>query len=187
MKRLITVLLLSLGILLPARAVTPPQGQRHLVRAGWGDSLFESLAFHENQDQTHFAYTGHFFADYQYNLTRVVSMGAQADIQGIFWTENNVRSRNYDVTLMPTVRFTWLHTDWVRLYSGLGAGVLFAFDNAGGLDVAPAVDIQTIGVQIGKTPWCGSIDFGFLSALKNAHYIYMFGSRLVSVSVNYRW
>lgn len=185
MKRfiLITLLLLFLGPL-NGRAQ-----ERHLVRLGMGDWLFEALAFHPTDKTSDYAYTGHYFADYQYYLTDLLSVGAQADIQGIFWTEtqDKRRSRNYDLTLMPTVRFTWLHTPWVRLYSGMGAGVLFAFDNDRSLEVAPAFDFKPIGIQLGKTHWCGSLDFGFMASMKNVNHIYFFGSRLVSVSVNYRW
>jgi hypothetical protein len=182
---------------------------------GWGDMLFETLAFHSTVSGTYpspeslpatffrdekygFGYTGHFYAEYLYRCSRVVSVGIQADAEGIFWKEGRfdryhkltgaeVAVRNWDVVLMPTVRFTWLHTPWVRLYSGLGAGVLFAFDNARQLEAAPAFDVKPLGIQLGKTHWCGSLDFGFLSSMKSVNHIYMFGSRLVSVSVNYRW
>lgn len=183
MKRMI---ILSLALFLCGSFALRAQ-DKHLVRLGWGDMLFEALAFHPTDKTSDYAYTGHIFADYQYSLTKVISVGAQADLQGICWTEDNRRSRNYDLVLMPTVRFTWLHTPWVRLYSGLGAGVLFAFDNARQLEAAPAFDVKPLGIQLGKTHWCGSLDFGFLSSMKSVNHIYMFGSRLVSVSVNYRW
>lgn len=160
---------------------------RHLLRLGIGDSLFEGLAFHPANGTSQYAYTGHFFTDYHYSLTKVVSVGAQTDFQGIFWTQDKRRSRNFDLSFMPTVRFTWLHTEWVRLYSGMGAGVLFAFDNAGGFEAAPVVNLNPVGIQLGKTNWCGSLDLGFMTSLRDLHHIYMLGSRLVSVSVNYRW
>ena len=69
----------------------------------------------------------------------------------------------------------------------MGAGVLVAFDHARNLEVAPAFDFNPVGIQLGKTHWCGSLDFGFMASMKNVNHIYMFGSRLVSVSVNYRW
>ena len=183
MKRYV---LLSL-LLLFAAVFSGRAQERHLVRLGWGDPLFERLAFHDTDQTGDYAYTGHCFADYRYSLTKVISVGAQADFQGIFWTQDNRRSRNYDLVLMPTVRFTWLHTSWVRLYSGMGAGMLFAFDNARNREVAPAFDFNPLGIQLGKTRWCGSLDFGFMASMKNVNHIYMFGSRLVSVSVNYRW
>ena len=163
-------------------------GPRHLARLGWGDMLFETLAFHPGENTSHYGYTGHFFADYHYKLTRVVSVGAQMDFQGIFWTENKTfRSRNYDLCLLPQARFTWMNKEWVRLYSGLGAGLLFAFDNAGGHAFAPVFHLNTLGIQVGKGHWCGSVDLGLMASLNDLNRIYLFGSRLLSVSVNYRW
>lgn len=161
--------------------------EKHLVRLGWGDSLFESLVFHPSDETKDYSFSGHYFTDYQYSVTKVFSVGIQADFQSICWTQNSRRSRNFDLTLMPTMRFTWLRSEWVRLYSGLGAGVLFAFDNAGGKAFAPAFCLSPIGIQLGKTNWCGSLDLGGLVALKDRERIYMLGSRLVSVSVNYCW
>ena len=73
------------------------------------------------------------------------------------------------------------------LYAGLGAGVLLALDNARRCEVAPALQLTLIGVQLGRGPWTGTVEFGGLNALVNANRIYMLGSRLVSVSVNYHW
>ena len=161
---------------------------RHLVRLGWGDCLFEALAFHPASGTSAYNYSGHYFADYRYSLTRVISVGVQADFQSVCWTEENGhRLRNYDLSLMPCVRFTWLHTPWVRLYSGLGGGMLYAFDNSGGKDFVPVFDVNPVGIQLGKTRWCGSLDLGFMTAVKDIQNIYMAGSRLVSVSVNYCW
>ena len=163
-------------------------GPRHLARLGWGDMLFETLAFHPGENTSHYGYTGHFFADYHYQLSRRVSVGAQVDFQGIFWTENKTfRSRNYDLCLLPQARFTWMNKEWVRLYSGLGAGLLFAFDNAGGHAFAPVFHLNTLGIQVGKGHWCGSVDLGLMASLNDLNRIYLFGSRLLSVSVNYRW
>lgn len=161
--------------------------EKHLVRLGWGDSRFEKLAFHVGDGKENFAYTGHFFTDYQYYFTNVTSVGIQADFQAICWTQKKQRQRTFDITLMPTVRFTWMHSSWARLYSGLGAGVLFTFDNDGDHAFAPAFNLSPIGLQLGKTHWCGSIDLGFMAAFNNLNRVYMMGSRLVSVSVNYRW
>lgn len=179
-------LLLILTILLTIPAVCA-RGQ-HLVRMGWGDSLFESLAFHPANGTSAYTYTGHIFADYHYSITPFFSVGGQLDFQSICWTTaQNLRSRNYDLSILPTVRFTWLRRKWIRLYSGLGAGLLFAFDNAGGRDFLPVFNLNSIGIQFGDGPWCGSVDLGFMVALRGTGKVYMLGSRLLSVGVNYRW
>lgn len=184
MKRFLTVLL----FLIPVLSWSQESGTRHLARLGWGDMLFETLAFHPQENTSRYGYTGHLFADYHYTLTQVISVGGQVDFQGIFWTEDNsFRSRNYDLCILPSARFTWLNKEWVRLYSGVGLGLLFAFDNAGGHGIAPVFNLNSIGVQVGNGHWCGSADLGFMVSLNNLNRIYMFGSRLVSVGVNYRW
>ena len=181
-------LLIAVFLLIYSLCGAQETGTRHLARLGWGDMLFETLAFHPGENTSHYGYTGHIFADYHYQLTKRVSLGAQVDFQGIFWTEGQkTRSRNYDLCILPSARFTWMNREWVRLYSGLGAGLLFAFDNVGGHKFAPVFNLNTIGLQIGNGPWCGSLDLGFMASLSNLNQIYMFGSRLVSVSVNYRW
>ena len=203
-KKLIFSLLLGTALLCQAGAKNPPL-KHHQVRLGWGDPLFETLAFHEGVSQDddftrtdRFGYSGHFFLEYQYRFTRVISVGLQTDIQGIFWNETpcdtsrnpvgpSFRSRNYDLSILPTVRFTCLNTKWVQLYGGMGAGLLVAFDNSKRSELAPVVDLTLLGVQIGKGPWSGSLELGGMFSMRNALAIYMLGSRLVSVSVNYSW
>jgi hypothetical protein len=204
MKKLIFSLLLGTVLLCQAEAKNPPL-KHHLVRLGWGDPLFETLAFHEGvatgegfTRADRFGYTGHFFAEYQYRFNRVVSVGFQADIQGIFWNETPCdafrnptgpafRSRNYDLSILPTVRLTCLNTQWVQLYGGLGLGLMVAFDNSKRTETAPVLDLTLLGVQIGKGPWTGSVELGGMVSVRNAQKIYMVGSRLISVSINYAW
>lgn len=179
-----TALLLFVSLSLPGKA----QDSKHLLRLGWGDYLFEKLAFYPSDYTSDYAYTGHIFADYQYSLTNLISVGAQADFEGIFWTtEEKFRSRNYDLSLLATLRFTWYRSEWIRLYSGLGYGPLLLLDNNGGREWGGVLSLNPIGVQAGRSPLCISLDLGMMAAMKNVNRIYMFGSRLFSVSVNYRW
>ncbi|MBQ3941548.1 MAG: hypothetical protein II676_01730, partial [Bacteroidales bacterium] len=73
-----------------------------------------------------------------------------------------------------------------ELYSGLGAGLLCALDNQGGAEFAPAVNINLFGVQVGKGPISASVELGALNSMFKSR-VYMLGSRLVSVSLNYRF
>lgn len=201
-KHLIITLL---GIVLLCQAVFASAQPRHQVRLGWGDPLFETMAFHEGASpvgefvRTHdYCYTGHFFAEYLYRLTKVVSLGIQTDLEGIFWKETQTdayrkpigpssSSRNYDLSILPTVRLTFLDTPWVQLYAGGGIGLMTAFDNARNLELAPVLSLTPFAIQVGKGPWSGSLELGGLTSLKSDNKIYMLCSRLVSVSVNYRW
>jgi len=188
---------------------------RHSVRIGWGDMMFETMAFGpslsgewpspESLPETYMhdeiydvGYTGHIFAEYQYRVSKVTSLGIQADLEGIFWKEGlfdryhhliapATNVRNWDLDLLLTARFTYFNRDWVRLYSGLGVGALFAFDNLGNFGVAPAVNINWIGVEVGKGPWGGSFELGALNALSNTRTIYQVFSRIFSLSFYYKW
>ena len=191
MKKLIFTLLFGTLLLCQAEAKDPPL-RHHQLRLGWGDPLFETLAFHEGaatEGSVHrqdFRYTGHFFLEYRYHFNRVVALGLQTDIEGIFWKENTP-SRNYDLSILPTLRLTCLNTRYVQLYGGFAAGLMLAFDNARNKETAPVVNFTLLGVQVGKGPWSGSLELGGMTSLRNASKIYMLGSRLVSVSVNYSW
>ena len=203
MKKLLFTLLLGTVLLCQAEAKNPPL-RHHQLRLGWGDPLFETLAFHEGaatQDfvrKQDFCYTGHFFVEYEYRLNRVVSFGIQTDIEGIFWKEapvdiyrqptgKSTSSRNYDFSILPTLRLTCLNTRYVRLYGGFALGGMIAFDNAGTAERSPVINITPLGVQVGNGPWSGTLELGALTAVKDANHVYMLGSRLVSVSVNYSW
>lgn len=192
-----------------------PIEHRHSFRIGWGDMLYETMAFrpkligtwpnpgalpdnYSHYETFDFGYTGHLFAEYQYRLTKVTSLGIQADVEGIFWKEgvfdkyHNLMLpaksvRNWDLTLLATARFTYFDRPWVRLYSGLGVGALFAFDNDGGFGAAPALNLNWIGVEVGKGQWGGSFELGGLSALANTRTIYQVFSRIFSVSFYYKW
>ena len=168
--------------------------QKHQLRVGWGDMLFETLAFHSSTmnlypENTHdYKYSGHIFGEYRYNFNKVTSLGLLADFESICWTVGpDTPSRNYNLTLLPNVRFTYLNKEWVKMYSGVGIGALAAFDNQRNIEAAPAFNLNALGVQVGKGHWSGAIELGFMAAMRGADCIYMLGSRLVSVSLNYSW
>lgn len=179
-------ILLAILLMLPVQGLWAgtPVPQPHQVRVGWGDMLFESLAFPKaGHDRGGKGYTGHFFAGYQYQLTRVVSLGGQIDFEGIYMSDMN----NYNLVFMPTVRFTYLRSDWVELHSGVGVGLLLAFDNVGGAELAPSIDLNFFGVQVGEGPLKLGLDLGMLNAFLSSKKVYMMGSRLLSVSLNYQF
>ena len=62
------------------------------------------------------------------------------------------RHNEHSVSVMPYVRFVWLHREWVRLYSGLGLGVsLLCESGEYGMDVSlyPAFSVTPIGITVG--------------------------------------
>ncbi len=212
MRQLLTIFLLMAVV--PVCAAQPPSG-KYMVRLGWGDMLFETLAFHSTYAGTYgtpealpanfsrhetfdYGYTGHIFAEYLYRFSSKVSVGIQADVEGIFWKEGDFDRyhqlkgsaqpvRNWDVAVIPTIRFTYLDREWVRLYSGLGTGILLAFDNLGDSRLAPALNLNWIGMEVGKGHWGGTFELGMLNALSSPYHIIQAGSRLFSASVYYKW
>ncbi|MBQ1913154.1 MAG: hypothetical protein II171_06310 [Bacteroidales bacterium] len=203
MKKCLTLVLLFLSVLCRGANGDQPPVQRHQVRVGWGDMLFETMAFYPGLSATgmekyDFGYTGHVFAEYRYLLNQTIRLGIQSDVEGIFWKEalrdanrkptgDVTPVRSYNVSLVPTFQFRILDTEWVDLWTGLGAGVLIAFDNARQVELAPEVNFTLLGVEVGKGPWTGTLELGGMNALRNANQVYLLGSRLLSVSVNYRW
>lgn len=56
------------------------------------------------------------------------------------------------ISVMPYVRFVWVHTNLVRMYSGLGLGVSFVtqlWNDATELTVLPAFALTPIGITVG--------------------------------------
>ena len=211
MKKLITIAFAAC-LSVVCLAGNPPS--RHSVRVGWGDMLFETLVFHPSAKGTYnpdalpgdfrskgtydYGYTGHIFADYLYSFTDVVSAGVQTDFEGIFWkvasrdaagtvVSDPVRVNNYNLCILPSVRFTYFRSEWVDIYSGLSVGLLMAFDNQRQFELAPAFNLNLVGVRVGKGHWGGTAEIGLLNALKGGNDVFMVGSRIISVGVNYTW
>lgn len=213
MKRIVFLLLsfcLAMPIMAEneeARSMNP-----HQLRIGWGDQHFEHLAWHASPRPMNtlsttysevyaekFCYTQHWFVDYQYRINRWFGVGGLIDGSGVLW-DNVTRNGHgdeisrdpnhslYNIVVIPTVSFTYFHHEYVSLYSGLGIG----FDINGGTETdykgrttvcAPALNLTLLGLSAGYKNWFAAVDFGGLFALNGGQNIYMFASRLVSVSV----
>jgi len=84
--------------------------------------------------------------------------------------EHSIEDYHYYVSflsLMPSVRFTYLHKPVVRLYSGLDAGVCMAWSNNPKAEnnsqtLIPAFNITPIGLQVGRS-WYGMVEVNFWS------------------------
>lgn len=187
--------------------------QRHCFRIGWGDMMFETAAYYPSvthafdnpsaipdtyRTKERFSnwYTGHIFAEYRYCFSELLSVGGQVDFEGLGWksgwfdrdhimVEAAPDVNFYNLVVMPTLRLTYLRKGHVSIYSGLGAGMLVSF--AQKAELAPAFYINLAGVQIGGAHWSGSIDIGALNSLNGFARVYMLGSRIVSISLNYSW
>ena len=186
----------------------------HQLRIGWGDQMFETLVWYPQSHSTlypesyiaqyeeDFRYVQHWFAEYQYRVKYWFNVGAMVDYSGVIWDkvrrnglgEELGREKDchfHNIAIMLTMRFTYLHSRYVSLYSGLGAGV--NINTGSELDyrdrytaLAPALDITVLGMQVGNERWFGAVEFGGLYSLANIHEVYMAGSRMFTVSVGCR-
>ena len=189
---------------------------RHEIRVGWGDQLFESLMWHNpthitstmpatysEQYKENFHHYQHYWIEYQYRFAHWFGLGVMLDGSGVQWDDvvrdgqgveiSRVPNQNfYNLVLMPTVRFTYFHHEYVNIYSGFG----FGLDVNGGTetnaqgkktDIGAAFDITVIGVSANYHRWFWTVDFGGLYALKNANVIFMAGSRMINVGLGARF
>ncbi|MCQ2346176.1 MAG: hypothetical protein MJZ82_05365 [Paludibacteraceae bacterium] len=198
-KQVFLLILLALPIFGSAK-VLQPDSTRHEVRIGWGDYMFESLVYHPNHSNAEYRYTGHVFAEYQYQINNWLSAGAQVDYEQVWWKkeyingikmEEPIPANFYNIALMPTVRFTYFYNPWVALYSSvfLGLNINGGTElNYKGKQVALSADfgLTALGVRIGKNHWFGALEVGGLFSLNNAHEIYLLDSRILSVSIGCR-
>ena len=187
----------------------------HEVRIGWGDQLFETLVWYNQPHSTlypesyigqyeeEYRYVQHWFAEYQYRVRYWFNVGAMVDYSGVVW--DKVRrngageevSRDEDcnfhnIAIMFTTRFTYMHSKYVSLYSGLGLGL--NINTGSELDyhhrktaLAPALNLTVLGMSVGNEKWFGAVEFGGLYSLLNMHEVYLAGSRMFTLSVGCRF
>lgn len=185
----------------------------HEVRIGWGDMLFEMLVWHESAYPTalpeqyievykeQFRYTQHWFAEYMYNASYWYSLGCLVDYSGVLWDkvmrngsgEELSRDKNHwfsNISIMPTIRFSYYRSPYLSLYSSLGVGL--NINTGSELDfkgrrtaMVPVVNISLLGVRVGHGRWFGAVELGGMISLLSTNEVYMLGSRLFTASFGY--
>lgn len=186
------------------------------IRIGWGDQLFESLAWHNPTSITttmpttatyaykeHYRHNQHIWVEYQRRFKHWFSFGGMIDMSEVGWdivtrdgrgTELTRNGKNYfyNIVIMPTVRFTYFHHPNVNLYSGLGVGI----DINGGTEtdakgrhtaVGAAVNFTVFGVSANYRRWFASVECGGMYALRDMNTVYMLSSRIIAVGVGARF
>ena len=187
----------------------------HQLRIGWGDQLFETLAWYDQPHSTlypesyigqyeeRYRYAQHWFAEYQYRVRYWFNVGGMIDYSGVVWDKVNrnglgkevSRDKNcnfHNIAIMATARFTYMHTKYVSLHSGLGVGLNI---NTGSetdyrgrkTALAPALNLTVLGMSVGNEKWFGAVEFGGLYSLMNIHEVYLAGSRMFTLSVGCRF
>lgn len=187
----------------------------HEIRIGWGDMMFEGLIWHETpspnilpEDYTatyneNYRYTQHCFVEYLYHMNYWYSVGGMVDYSAVLWDavtrdgKGQEISRQADrlfhnIVLMPIVHFSYLHSEYISLYSALGLGL--NINTGTELDyrgrhtaVAPAANISLLGVRVGKKHFFGAIELGGMISLASTNEIYMLGSRIFTASIGARF
>jgi len=209
MKRLTLIVLCMLAAVTLQAKKHPPfpwDSLHHEVRVGWGDLMFEHAMRYEfthiGKMNAQIDYiTGHFFAEYQYHCLHWLAAGMQVDFSQMGWHDRRERRIDpeaaghnyYNLCFLPTIRFTWYHSEWVNIYTAAFGGL--CINGGTERDVMtgkkticyPAFGLTMLGCQIGKKGWYGTVEWGGLSALKDVNSIVMVSSRILSVGVAYQF
>jgi hypothetical protein len=187
----------------------------HDIRIGWGDQLFETLVWYNQPHSTlypesyigqydeRYRYLQHWFVEYQYRVRYWFNVGGMIDYSGVVWDkvqrngigEEIKRDKNcnfHNIAIMVTTRFTYLHSKYVLLYSGLGVGL--NINTGSEIDyrdrktaLAPALNLTVLGMSVGNEKWYGAVEFGGLYSLMNIQEVYLAGSRMFTLSVGCRF
>lgn len=190
--------------------------QRNELRLGWGDQLFESLMWHNPTNivttmpttfsktyNENYRHHQHLWLEYQYRFTHWFGLGGMIDMSEVGWdavTRDGTgaeltRDKNhyfYNLVIMPTVRFTYFHHEYVNIYSGLGLGLGInggTETNSKGkqTDLGMAIDLTLVGVSANYKRWFMAFDFGGMYSLKSAQCIFLAKSRMFNLSLGARF
>lgn len=194
---MVSALLLSMG-----GYAENVSSHRHEIRVGWGDFMFESLAFHANRQTDNYLYTGHLFLEYVYHFNHWFAMGAQLDDSYFQWKQKRDEMGQMlevpqpywcsNISILVPFRFTYYRSQWVSLYSGISVGMNINTGNELNYKeqltaVAPCVGLTLLACRVGNERVFGTVELGGLNSLNNMHEIYMLGARMFSASIGVRF
>ena len=216
-SKFLMVLLLMLPLpYLMAESKSERETMKHELRIGWGDQLFETLAWHnpthiintmpetfEAVYHENYHYNQHLWLEYQHRHNSWFSYGGMVDLSNVTWSDVRRNGKGaevsrdnghyfYNIVIMPTIYFTYFHHPYVNLHSGLGLGLGInggSEQNIAGnrTDVGAAVNITVIGVSANYKRWFMSFDLGGMYSLKNKNTVFLASSRIMSVAVGVRF
>lgn len=154
--------------------------------------------------------SGHIFASYAYQFTPLVSFGVEADavfLKDQFQMVNGYGehlqdpaiSTLYYLTLLPTVRFTYVRAGFLSVYSAVGVGATYS-DYSTNLpsrwteqspeNVGITANIALCGLNFHYQNWYAEVELGLMGTKmllwpQSTHPILT--SRLFSLAVGYRF
>lgn len=154
--------------------------------------------------------TGNIFLGYRYQLTPLIGLGIEANllvandcfymVDGYRTTVNqHAENQLINLSLMPTVRFTYYRQRVLELYSALGVGynyVTYSYatpSNWNELDVSHGMSLNAtlFGVNVGGEHWYAEAELGSLCSWSfmwpQSTWGPLYGSRLLSVAFGFRF
>lgn len=187
MKKLSAIILFGLLFGIQAAAWNFSNDSQNEARIGWGDPMFETLAFHKGDGKSDYNYTGHIFAEYQRRITYKFSAGIKVDWENVSWKTAAGKCNFYNLSFIPTARWTWFQRNWCSLHTSVGAGLNInggsETDYLGRKTVlAPVIDICPVGFSVYRDKYFLCLELGGLSSLNSGQEIFMFCSRMISIS-----
>jgi len=192
MRRISLFCSLLLALSAPAFGQDAANFPKHEIRVGWGDMMYETAVFRNSPSAYNYGYTGHIFGEYLYGFTSVFGLGFEADFENVRWDTPQSDGHNfYNLTFMPTCRFTYYRKGIVTMYSGLGVGLTInggsETDYKGRTTAcAPALGITAYGISVNWNKLFGTFEVGGLNALVGKNEIYMAASRIFTISIGVR-
>lgn len=185
---------------------------RHELRFVLGDMLSETVLYRDAPGRTYtgtvgsftedtgYGYTPHYGFTYTYKISSWFAAGVLLDCQNTWWTRkvyegNDVprsssREHFYNLSLLPTLRFTYMEKNGWNLYSAFMAGLSVN----GGSEKDYKGRSTLTGLGIGFTffgagyrwgNWGAVAELGMLSGLHDTNTLFMVGTRLLSAGVSY--
>lgn len=154
--------------------------------------------------------SGHIFASYAYQFDPLVSFGVEADalfhkdqfnmVNGYGeYLKDPARSMLYYITVLPTVRFTYMRDGFISLYSSVGLGATYSgyssnlpseWTEQSPANVGITANIALGGMNFHYQNWYAEAEIGFMGTkmlLWPQSSRSILTSRLLSVAVGYRF
>ncbi|MBQ8721736.1 MAG: hypothetical protein IJY67_06280 [Paludibacteraceae bacterium] len=153
---------------------------RHEVRIGIGDCHYEAAhledgeMIHQDHINNHgIMHSGHLFAEYQYRINSWLGAGCTFDYMhnwqyrcGCNISCYNEPLFSSNISLIPTIRFTYFHDKMVNIYSAIGLGIHLFYNKGDDLqtnlndNLGLALDICALGISIGNNHLFGAFEVG---------------------------
>lgn len=215
MIRSVNKLLFSLTVMsaLAVQTGMASEPLRHELRFMLGDMLSESVVWHEGaqrdfrggvsglfSEDSDYGFTPHYGISYMYGIRKWLAAGVLVDCQNNWWTRTwydnagdavSCSTEHYfNLSVLPTVRFSYLDNGIWSIYSLLMFGLLVnggsETNHLGQKTVVNwAAGVTLIGAGYRWSRWGVALELGALAGMKNINMVYMLGTRILSVGVSY--